>query len=114
MAENKQAETAYEEERLQQTIAIAKEQLEQARKSAEEKKAEIIEAKKEMRENTVHGILNLWSSEDFEALAELNQYANPVVDKIVGYEEEENKIFLLENMVKSPYYARIDFKFEAE
>ena len=114
MAENKQAETAYEEERLRQTIAIAKEQLEQARKSAEEKKAEIIEAKKEMRENTVHGILNLWSSEDFEALAELNQYANPVVDKIVGYEEEENKIFLLENMVKSPYFARIDFQFEGE
>lgn len=114
MAENKQAETAYEEERLRQTIAIAKEQLEQAGKSAEEKKAEIIEAKKEMRENTVHGILNLWSSEDFEALAELNQYANPVVDKIVGYEEEENKIFLLENMVKSPYFARIDFQFEGE
>ena len=114
MAENKQTETAYEEERLRQTIAIAKEQLEQARKSAEEKKTEIIEAKKEMRENTVHGILNLWSSEDFEALAELNQYANPVVDKIVGYEEEENKIFLLENMVKSPYFARIDFQFEGE
>lgn len=114
MAENKQTETAYEEERLRQTIAIAEEQLQQARRSAEEKKAEIIEAKKEMRENTVHGILNLWSSEDFEALAELNQYANPVTDKIVGYEEEENKILLLENMVRSPYFARIDFQFEGE
>lgn len=114
MAENKQTETAYEEERLRQTIAIAEEQLQQARRSAEEKKAEIIEAKKEMRENTVHGILNLWSSEDFEALAELNQYANPVADKIIGYEEEENKILLLENMVRSPYFARIDFQFEGE
>ena len=108
MTENKQEQTAYEEARLQQTIAIAKEQLDKARKSAQEKKEQIIEAKKEVRENTVHGIMNLWSSEDFEALAELNQYVNPVVDKIADYEQEENKIFLLENMVRSPYFARID------
>ena len=114
MTENKQEQTAYEEARLQQTIAIAKEQLDKARKSAQEKKEQIIEAKKEVRENTVHGIMNLWSSEDFEALAELNQYVNPVVDKIADYEQEENKIFLLENMVRSPYFARIDFCFEGE
>ena len=37
MTENKQEQTAYEEARLQQTIAIAKEQLDKARKSAQEK-----------------------------------------------------------------------------
>ena len=39
---------------------------------------------------------------------------NPVTDKIVDYEEEEHRILLLENMIKSPYFARIDFKFDDE
>ena len=112
--ENMQSERAYEENRLKQTISLVEEQLKQAKESAEKKESEIIDAKKEMRENTVHGIMNLWNSEDFEALAELSQYANPVTDKIVAYEEEQHKILLLENMLKTPYFARIDFKFDDE
>lgn len=112
--ENMQSERAYEEDRLKQTISLVEEQLKQAKESAEKKESEIIEAKKEMRENTEHSIGNLWNSEDFEALAELSQYANPVTDKIVAYEEEQNMILLLENMLKSPYFARIDFKFDDE
>ena len=111
---NMQLERVYEENRLNQTISLVEEQLERAKESAEKKESEIIDAKKEMRENTVHGIMNLWNSEDFEALAELSQYANPVTDKIVAYEEEQHKILLLENMLKSPYFARIDFKFDDE
>ena len=112
--ENMQSERAYEENRLKQTISLVEEQLKQAKESAEKKESEIIDAKKEMRENTVHGIMNLWNSEDFEALAELSQYANPVTDKIIAYEEEQHKILLLENMLKTPYFARIDFKFDDE
>ncbi|MDE7341202.1 MAG: AAA family ATPase [Lachnospiraceae bacterium] len=111
---NNQPEREYEEKRLKRTISLAEEQLKQAKETAEKKKSEIIEAKKEIRENTVHGITNLWSSDDFEALAELSQYINPVTDKIIDYEEEERKILLLENMIKSPYFARIDFKFDDE
>ncbi len=112
--ENMQSERAYEENRLKQTISLVEAQLEQAKESAEKKESEIIDAKKEMYENTMHGSMNLWNSEDFEALAELSQYANPVTDKIVAYEEEQHKILLLENMLKSPYFARIDFKFDDE
>lgn len=111
---NNESERHYEENRLEQAISLAREQLEQAKESAEKKKSEIIEAKKEIHENTEHSIVNLWSSDGFEALAELSQYANPVTDKIIDYEEEEHRIFLLENMIKSPYFARIDFKFDDE
>lgn len=111
---NSQTESAFEETRLKQTISLAEEQLKQAKEAAEKKKSEIIEAKKDVRENTVHNIGNLWKSEEFEALAELNQYANAVTDKIIDYEEEEHKILLLEKMIKSPYFARIDFKFDDE
>lgn len=112
--ENNLAERKYEEKRLIETISLAKEQLKQVKETAEKKKSEIVEAKKEVRENAAHGITNLYSSDDFEALVELSQYTNPVTDKIADYEEEEHKIFLLENMIKSPYFARIDFKFDDE
>lgn len=58
--------------------------------------------------------VSLYTSDGFEALVELSQYINPVTDKIIDYEEEEHKILLLEKMIKSPYFARIDFKFDDE
>ena len=111
---NNQTEKAFEEKRLAQTISLAEEQLNQAKEAADKKKSEIIEAKKDVRENTEHGITSLYTSDGFEALVELSQYINPVTDKIIDYEEEEHKILLLEKMIKSPYFARIDFKFDDE
>ncbi|MBS7144143.1 MAG: ATP-binding domain-containing protein [Roseburia sp.] len=111
---NNQTEKAFEEKRLAQTISLAEEQLKQAKEATDKKKSEIIEAKKDVRENTEHGITSLYTSDGFEALVELSQYINPVTDKIIDYEEEEHKILLLEKMIKSPYFARIDFKFDDE
>lgn len=111
---NNQTEKAFEEKRLAQTISLAEEQLKQAKEAADKKKSEIIEAKKDVRENTEHGITSLYTSDGFEALVELSQCINPVTDKIIDYEEEEHKILLLEKMIKSPYFARIDFKFDDE
>ena len=111
---NNQTEKTFEEKRLAQTISLAEEQLKQAKEAADKKKSEIIEAKKDVRENTEHGITSLYTSDGFEALVELSQYINPVTDKIIDYEEEEHKILLLEKMIKSPYFARIDFKFDDE
>ena len=111
---NNQTEKAFEEKRLAQTISLAEEQLKQAKEAADKKKSEIIEAKKDVRENTEHGITSLYTSDGFEALVELSQYINPVTDKIIDYEEEAHKILMLEKMIKSPYFARIDFKFDDE
>lgn len=104
----------YEEKRLKETITLAEAQLEYAKDAIEKKKSEIIESKKEVRENAAHGITSLCTSDGFEALVELSQYVNPVTEKIAAYEEEEHKVLLLENMIKSPYFARIDFKFDEE
>jgi len=109
---NNQSEIDSENKHLEQTLTLSKNQLEQARQSNEENKSAIISAKKELRENTSHSISGLWSSEGFEALADLSQYANSVTDKIIDYEEVENKILQLENLIQSPYFARIDFKFD--
>ena len=111
---NKQTELEFENKRLEQTISLAKQQLDQAKQRNEDNKSAIIAAKKEVRENTSHSISNLWSSDDFEALAELSQYVDPVNEKIADYEEVANKISVLETLIQSPYFARIDFKFEDE
>ena len=111
---NNQSEQMYEENRLEETIAAANEQLRQARKAAEEKKAGITEAKKAVFEDSSHGFTNLYSSDDFEALVELNQLHDPVTESIADYEEEIRNIRRLENIIEHPYFARIDFQFEEE
>lgn len=108
------SEFDYEKERLVQTITIAKLQLKKARERNEENKSAILTAKKELREETSHQISNLWGSEGFEALAELSQFVNPVEEKLMDYEAEENKILMLEHLIKAPYFARIDFRYEDE
>lgn len=110
----KQTELEFENKRLERTVSLAKEQLNRAKQRNEDNKTAIIAAKKEVRENTSHVISNLCSSDDFEALAELSQYLDPVNEKIADYEEVANKISILENLIQSPYFARIDFKFEDE
>lgn len=112
--DDKQSELELEKIRLEETISLATKQLNQARQRNEENKSAILSAKKELRENTEHTISNLWSSEGFEALAELNQYVNPVTEKVADYEVLEHKIVLLEKLIQSPYFARIDFKYDDE
>lgn len=112
--ENNQSDLEFELKRLEETISLAKKQLNHEKQRNEVNKAAIISAKKELRENSSHSISSLWSSDGFEALAELSQYANPITDKIVDYEEVENKIARLEKLIQSPYFARIDFKFKGD
>ena len=112
--DNNKSELEYELKRLDQTIDLARKQLDIERQRREENKSAIMTAKQELRENTSHSIASLWNSEEFEALAELNQYANPITEKIADHEAIENKISILENTIKSPYFARIDFKYDDE
>lgn len=46
MMENHQAERAYEEKRLKQTISLAEEQLKQAKEAAEKRKQKLLKQKK--------------------------------------------------------------------
>ncbi len=112
--ENNRTEMHEEEQQLQSTLAIAKEQLDQAQKALREKEQDIIEAKRQVRENTTHGVTNLYHSDDFEAIVELSQCMNPVEESISDYEEEERRIRRLEKIIERPYFARIDFRFEED
>lgn len=108
------SETALEEAYLRETLEVGEKQLAQARKTMEKQQSEMIEAKKELRENTEHGFMNLYSSGDFEALVELSQSMAPVTNLAAECDDLAKKIRRLEGFLKSPYFARIDFCFEGE
>lgn len=110
----KQAETVLEEKRLQKTIAVAETQLAQAKESLREKEQTIIEAKKDIREHTTHGVTNLSSSDDFEAIVELSQCIGHIEEVVLDHDEEARRIHRLEKIIENPYFARIDFRFEEE
>lgn len=109
-----QTEVEFEKNRLEETIAEAKSQLEQRKLDNEGSSEEILSLKREMRENAAGSIANLSNSQNFEDLIELSQYQNPITEKVIDYEETENKIEVLKKVIDSPYFARIDFKFDDE
>ncbi|MBC3798081.1 HelD family protein [Acetobacterium tundrae] len=100
-----------EAERLKETIAEARAQLDGAISANEKNRETIQEAKNEIRENTSHSMGNLWGSDGFEALVELSQSMNPVTDMMALYEFTEAKITRLRGILETPYFARIDFCF---
>lgn len=107
-------EKEWEQQHLKKIISIAEKQIEQSKQVIEDKQSGIMEAKQEVREHGTHGITNLYSSDDFEAMIELNQYMSAVTELVADCEEENRKILRLERMLKKPYFARIDFCFEGE
>ncbi len=111
---DEQAERAYEEEYLSRTLSAAREQLDDAKAFLDKKRSEMKETKKEIYENTGRSIGNLSDAENFDALIELSQSISQVDHIVDDYEEAGRRIRRLEDMIASPYFARIDFRFEDE
>ena len=112
---NKLIESDFEKEHLMYILEIIKRQLSDLRMSNDEKKLSVISSKREMmEENTRRISSNLWSTEDFHELVEFSQYAGPLSNNISELEREASKILSLERLSDSPYFARIDFKFDDE
>ncbi len=106
-----QEELAFETKYLAEIIAIAQAQLAAIRQSNGQNLAELVQAKKDLWENSSHAITNLWSGDSFYELAARSQYTNQVANKASLLEMEANKLLSLERMVRAPYFARIDFSF---
>ena len=104
----------FEIRRLEQVLAVAREQLDCALQKSEENKDAIIAAKLDMWEDTSRSISGLWNMDNFHELVELSQYANPVSERVSDYERDAAKILALKRLLYSPYFARIDFQFEGE
>lgn len=108
------SERILEETHLREILEEAERQLRQAHEAVERKETELQELKREIRENTEHGAADLSTTDGFEALVELNQSIAPVTNLVADYDETMRKIHRLNNLIKCPYFARIDFCFEGE
>lgn len=103
-----------EQKHLEYILDVAHNQLKKAEERRINKEQEILEAKREQRENSVHGLGNLYSKDGFEELVALSQYAQQISLQIDDYEMEAQRISRLEKIIKAPYFARIDFKFQGD
>ncbi len=88
---------------LEEIINLLKYKLEYETSNLEEQKSDLIEARREMWENTTH------SSADFDKLTDLNQYLSALQAQTFTYTELAKRISKYERMIESPYFARIDF-----
>jgi len=95
--ENHQEEIEY----LRKTLAFIDEEVEKEEQKLEEKKSDLIAARKDMYENTVH------VSSDFESLIDINLHLMQVNNHISSYNPQ--RIKNLKKLINSPYFGRFDF-----
>jgi len=107
-------EKHFEMSKLDHTKTIIEKQLVALQLSHSTKAEEIIALKRELREEGNHQVGDLYSADGFADFVEMSQFANPISQKIDEFEKEIERIDNLEKMLKSPYFARLGFKYEDE
>lgn len=80
-----------------------KEQLEKESKVRVNKRNDLITARKDMYDNTIH------SSNDFDKLSDAVQYLSSLEVQTNDYRSIDARINKYEKMLNTPYFARIDF-----
>lgn len=88
---------------LKEIIDLIKYKLEIETTTLEDKKVDLIAARKEMWENTTH------SSTDFDKLSDANQYLSALQAQTLSYDNLAKLVAKYEKMLDNPYFARIDF-----
>ncbi|MBP1926261.1 DNA helicase-2/ATP-dependent DNA helicase PcrA [Sedimentibacter acidaminivorans] len=88
---------------LKEIIDLISYKLEIEANSLENKKKDLIEARKEMWENATH------SSADFDKVSDANQYLSALQNQTLSYTDSAKLVSKFEKMLDSPYFARIDF-----
>ena len=94
-----QEETNY----LEKIVMFIKNELEIKDTSLTEKKKELIAARKDMWENTVH------YTNDFARLTEINQYLAEVNIQAAIYSKDYKHLNKYKNIIGTPYFGRFDF-----
>ncbi|HZK55509.1 MAG TPA: UvrD-helicase domain-containing protein [Desulfosporosinus sp.] len=90
-------------EYLRKTMVFINEEVEREEDDLLEKKSDLIAARKDMYENTVH------ISSDFESLVDMNLYHSQINNQISNYSTNSQRIKKLKKMISTPYFGRFDF-----
>ncbi len=99
---------------LEQVTAFAQKRLSEVVAENQEYKSATSLAYQEMQEYAQNNPQNLRFGDDFEDLAELTQYAQLVAEQGDAQKNTEHTIRELEDLMNSPYFARIDFLFDGD
>ncbi|MEM1483714.1 UvrD-helicase domain-containing protein [Oscillospiraceae bacterium PP1C4] len=89
-------------------LSMIHEQLDDAKRDNAKNVKVLREANQDMWENASH------STDDFDAAVQLSQFYQPLANKTFAVESSTKKIQLLERLLQSAYFARIDFCSESK
>lgn len=84
-------------------LEVIHSQLEDAKKDNSKSIEDLRETNRDMWENASH------SADDFDGAAQLSQFYQPLASNTFAIESSAKKIQLLERLLQSAYFARIDF-----
>jgi DNA helicase-2/ATP-dependent DNA helicase PcrA len=101
--ENYERELDIELAHYNEIIQLIHEQLEEAKKDIVKSMDAFRETNRDMWENASH------SADDFDGAAQLSQFYQPLASNTFAIESSEKEIQLLEQLLQSAYFARIDF-----
>ncbi len=107
-------ERELETQHLDRILDVARAELDEAERSAGLRQEELVRARAELRDQSEQSFVNLWHSDDFEALLNLNQLAAPLAVSQKAHEMELSRIQALVRMLDVPYFARLDLRFVDE
>ncbi|NLG25825.1 MAG: hypothetical protein GX558_10745, partial [Clostridiales bacterium] len=105
-------ELAEERVYLARVVDVARRQLDQAERDGAAGRAALTQSAGEMREQAEQMFLDLWSADSFEALANLNQLAQPIAVSRRTGRMRDDRAGALRAMLDAPYFARIDVRFD--
>ncbi|WP_104372692.1 HelD family protein [Desulfocucumis palustris] len=88
---------------LEKTLKVIQKELETESGKLSHRKRNLIEARKDMWENTAH------SSNDFTKLVEMSQYLLEVNSQTASYLDTSRQVDRYRKIIESPYFGRFDF-----
>ena len=106
--ENYEQELSKELTHYSDILAIIHEHLHTAKNDHAKSGLTLRETNKDMWENASH------SSDDFDRAVELSQFYQPLASNISAVESAVQRVCLLERLLQSAYFARIDFRVEGK
>ena len=111
-----QKELQLEKLHLEQTLAYVDRQIALIKQKRKEREAAISSAHEDLQEYAprTRSVSSLYSMQGFHDIAEWSQYFQPELDQIAERDKETATIRSLGVMLDSPYFARIDFRFDGE
>ena len=102
-------------ERFQVILSLLESRLANAKRESEEKMAGLSDIRRdEFTERQEPLLRNLWAAHRFEDLVHLSQEFQNAADEEKDHESVLQLIAALKKMIASPYFARIDLKFDAD